>query len=64
MFEIFLTYIKTHRKKLTEAVTRGVLCEKVFLEISQNPREKTCASYSIYVSAVSHGFWSYFNEIY
>ena len=27
----------------TEAATRGVLCKKVFLEISQNSQENTCA---------------------
>ena len=26
----------------TEAVTRGVLCKKVFLEISQNSQENSC----------------------
>ena len=28
----------------TEAATRGVLCKKVFLEISQNSQENACAS--------------------
>ena len=27
----------------SEAATRGVLCKKVFLEISQNSQENTCA---------------------
>ena len=26
----------------TEATTRGVLCKKAFLEISQNSQENTC----------------------
>ena len=29
--------------KFSEAATRGVLCQKVFLEISQNSQENTCA---------------------
>ena len=33
-------------KLYSEAVTRGVLCEKVFLEISQNSQENTCARIS------------------
>ena len=28
---------------MTEAATRGVLCKKVFLEISQNSQENNCA---------------------
>ena len=28
---------------MREAATRGVLCKKVFLEISQNSRKNTCA---------------------
>ena len=31
-----------------EAVTGGVLLEKVFLEISQNSQENTCARVSFY----------------
>ena len=30
----------------SEAATRGVLCKKVFLEISQNSQENTCARVS------------------
>ena len=33
----------------TEAATRGVLCKKVFLEISQNSQENTCARVSFLV---------------
>ena len=28
---------------MTEAATRGVLCKKVFLEISHNSQENNCA---------------------
>ena len=28
---------------MTEAATRGVLCKKVFLEISQNSQKSICA---------------------
>ena len=34
---------KINSELLTEAATRGGLCKKVFLEISQNSKEKTCA---------------------
>ena len=34
---------------LTEAATRGVLCKKVFLEISQNSQENTCARVSFLI---------------
>ena len=36
-------FLKT---KYVEAATRGVLCERVFLEISQNSQENTCARVS------------------
>ena len=29
---------------LSEAATRGVLCKKLFLEVSQNSQENTCAT--------------------
>ena len=32
----------------SEAATRGVLCKKVFFEISQNSQENTCARVSFY----------------
>ena len=32
-----------------EAATRGVLCERVFLEISQNSQENTCARVSFLI---------------
>ena len=35
-------------KLLSEAGTRGVLCKKVFLEILQNPLEKTCVRVSFF----------------
>ena len=39
---------------LAEAATRGVLCKKVFLEISENLQESTCAraSFLIKVHAI------------
>ena len=39
----------------SEAATRGVLCEKVFLEISQNPQEKTCARVSFLINFIRKG---------
>ena len=36
--------VKTKQQKKTlEAATRGILCKKLFLEISQNSQENTCA---------------------
>ena len=34
---------------ILEAATRGVLCKKVFLEISQNSQENTCARVSFLI---------------
>ena len=34
-------------RRVTEATTGGVLSEKMFLEISQNSQENTCARVSI-----------------
>ena len=34
---------------VSEAATRGALCEKVFLEISQNSQENTCARASFLI---------------
>ena len=36
-------------KDTTEAATRGVLEKKVFLEISQNSQENTCARVSFLI---------------
>ena len=38
--------------KKAEAATRGVLCKKVFLEISQNSLENTCTGVSFLISFV------------
>ena len=35
--------------ELTEAATRGFLCKKVFLQISQNSQENTCARVSFLI---------------
>ena len=35
---------------ITEAATRGVLCKKVFLEISQNSQENTCGRVSFLIN--------------
>ena len=35
--------LSTHVRCIIEAATRGVLYKKVFLEISQNSQENTCA---------------------
>ena len=37
---------------LPEAATRGVLCKEVFLEISQNSKENTCARASFLINFI------------
>ena len=37
---------KIFRRRKAEAATRGVLCKKLFLEISQNLQENTCTRVS------------------
>ena len=36
-------------RNFPEAATRGVLCKKVFLEISQNSQENTCVRVSFLI---------------
>ena len=36
----------------TEAATEGVLCRKVFLEISQNSQENTCTIASFLITLI------------
>ena len=36
----------------SEAATRGVLCKKVFLEISQNSQENACARVAILINLI------------
>ena len=53
------TVIITQRDDLKElfgeAAIRGVLQEKVFLEISQNPQENTCARVSFLIKLQTKG---------
>ena len=42
-----------------EAATRGVLCKKVFLEISQNSQENTCARVSFLINLQASGLQLY-----
>ena len=53
------TVIITQRDDLKElfgeAAIRGVLQEKVFLEISQNPQENTCARVSFLIKLQTSG---------
>ena len=37
------------KNNISEAATRGVLCKKTFLEISQNSQENTCARVSFLI---------------
>ena len=39
-------------QRCSEGTTRGVLLEKVFLEISQNSKENTCARVSFFLAQV------------
>ena len=52
---------KAHCKKQseTEAATRGVLRKKVFLEISQNSQENTCARVSFLIKLQALGLQLY-----
>ena len=46
-----------------EAGTRGVLRKKMFLEISQNSQENTCARVSFLIKLQAWGFSCQFCEI-
>ena len=46
---------------LSEAATRGVLCKKVFLEISQNSQENTCARVSFLINLQAWGLAQVFS---
>ena len=43
---------------IPETATRGVLCKKVFLEISQNSQENTCPRVSFLIKLQASGFFS------
>ena len=46
----------------TEAATKGVLQEKVFLEISQNSLENTCARVSLLIKLQASGLQLYYKR--
>ena len=48
---IWWCYIKKAIFVLIEAATEGVLQEKIFLEISQNSQENTCARFSFLIKS-------------
>ena len=39
---------KVKKVETSEELARGALCKKVFLEISQNSHENTCARFSFF----------------
>ena len=45
--------------KAPEAATRGVLCKKVFLEISQNSQENACVRVSFFKKLQAQGLHRY-----
>ena len=49
-FKTFLLWMWILCDKCSEAATRGVLWDKMFLEISQNSQENTCASVSFSIT--------------
>ena len=49
----------TDVNKGTEAATGGVLCKKVFLKISQNSQENTCARASFVIKFQAYGLQLY-----
>ena len=57
--KVYIFYVKffTQCIKL-EAAIRGVLCKKVFLEISQNSQESTCARVSFLITLLAWGLFS------
>ena len=58
----FIIHSEAARQKFcekSEAATRGVLCKKVFLEISQNSQENTCARPSFVIKLQAWGLQLY-----
>ena len=51
----FWDFFVIMNEKLTQAATEGVLQEKVFLEISQNSQENTCARVSFLINWQASG---------
>ena len=53
LHEIVITFLQIYLSAalmwLAEAATRGILCKKVFLEISPNAQENTCARVSFLI---------------
>ena len=50
-----ITQLRSNEKQpYSEAVTRGVLCKKVFLKVSQNLQENTCARVSFLKKRLWH----------
>ena len=47
------------KNEVTETATGGVLQEKVFLEISQNSQENTCARVSFLIKLQASGWQLY-----
>ena len=58
MFCLFVLFINQGQplKCYLEAATRGALCKKVFLEISQNSRGNACATVSFLIKLQALGF--------
>ena len=52
LFLHFSSYGHLKYVEIPEAATRGVLCKKMFLEISQNSQENICARASILIPFV------------
>ena len=52
LFLHFSSYCHLKYVEIPEAATRGVLCKKMFLEISQNSQENICARASILIPLV------------
>ena len=54
---IYFTISIDFDRKETEATTRGVLSKKVFLKISQNSQENTCARVSFLITLLKKRLW-------
>ena len=51
-FKYFKYRVWNHKQRFLEAATKGVLCKKAFLEISQNLQKSTCARVSFFNKVV------------
>ena len=54
--QILIFILTKNNAKVEEAATKGFLCKKVFLEISQNSQENTCARFSFLIKLKAEAY--------